>query len=533
MKPETSNYVYSSVRFHRSIYTAILIILALLWYGCANIVPPEGGKKDETPPVLLSINPADSAINSRPSKITLHFNKFMEIRDLEKNLSLSPLLSIAPTIISYGKRVEITILDTQLTHNTTYRIGLGNAITDNREGNPYKNFEYVFSTGAYFDSLELHGKIIDAATGLPDTAGLITLYAFGDNDTAVIRKKPQYASKADGSGNFSFRSLPYKAFKMYAIQDANNNYIYDYGEEKIGFLDSLVLPSLSKDISSVFFMFKEIIDTTSSLGKEQAVQDSALHVDRSNSITSGGKSGRISRTEKPPRNNTGYRVNADTSNIIQRTFELNGELTIDVFTTLKSLDTAKIYLSYENEGIEVESLRKLIIDSSIIKIRSEWQGNKKYTLRLVKGWAKDTSGAELPPGKYAFRTKGDEDYGTLRLHLSKAYYGDTMVLFVYKGNDSVYCKPVTDTIVTIPRLQPGEYGMRIIVDANRNGKWDAGILLKQVQPEKVIPYNGSVVLKAGWENELDFTPANTRPKAARAKEEEWKGTRDKKEKDLR
>jgi hypothetical protein len=53
-------------------------------------------------------------------------------------------------------------------------------------------------------------------------------------------------------------------------------------------------------------------------------------------------------------------------------------------------------------------------------------------------------------------------------------------------------------------LDPGNYGMRIIIDNNRNGKWDPGVLLQKKQPEKIINYNTQVVLKAGWDNEVDF-----------------------------
>jgi hypothetical protein len=496
------------VRLRQSIYTKIIVVLALLLYGCANIVPPEGGKKDETPPILLSITPADSGLNARPSKIELRFNKFMEVKELEKNLQLSPLLPIAPTVLSYGKKVVITILDTQLLDNTTYRIGLGNALTDNRENTPYKDFTYMFSTGSYFDSLELHGRVFDAATGKPDTAVLISLYAANESDTAVLRKKPLYAARADASGKFSFKSLPHRAFKIYAIQDGNNNYIYETAEEKIGFLNSTVTPAVAgSDTSYSFYMFKEVIDTTTSPGKEQAADDSTRKVDRSNRVPDG--IGRKGATPKPPlKTSFGYRVNVDTNDVKQRVFDLTQNLTINLFTRLKKLDTAKVYLSYENGGIDVQSVIKLRVDSSTIDIKTEWQGDKVYTLRLVKGWATDTSGAELPPGKYIFHTKGDQDYGTLKIHIAKQFYSDSFLLQVTKGIDSIYLKPVTDSVITLTRLQPGEYTMRIIVDANRNGKWDSGNLLKKLQPEKVIPVDNTMNLKAGWENEFDFVPAD-------------------------
>ncbi len=475
-------------------------------YSCANIVPPEGGKKDETAPVLLSIAPADSSLNLKPSKIVLHFNEYVEVKDLEKNMQLSPLLPFPPTVMSYGKRVEIKIQDTLLQANTTYGIALGDAIVDNHEGNPLKNFTYLFSTGAYFDSLELHGRVFDAATGLPDTAALITLYTADENDTAVVRKKPMYAVKADPSGNFTFRSLPDKAFRLYAVQDANNNYLYDFGEEKIGFLNATVRPGIGKDSLYSIYAFQEVKDTT--IVDTAAVKDTTAKQEPGGKPSMGIDAKNDKVASRPSKNKLGYTVHADTSNISLRTIELTQALTIDISASLKSLDTPKVYLSYENDGIEIEAIRKLIVDSGKIKITTQWQPDKVYTLRLIKGWAKDTSGAELFPGKYRFRTKREEDYGNIKIHIPKQYFGNDFVLSVYKGADSIYQRPITDSIISLPLLQPGDYGMRIIVDANHNGKWDPGDLFKRIQPEKVIPYSTPIAVKAGWDNEVDFVPAD-------------------------
>lgn len=499
LRPETMISFPPSVNNIRIRSQIAWLALVFLIYGCANIVPPEGGKKDETPPELLSATPADSSLNIKPSKIELYFNEYMEVRDLEKNLSLSPLLSIPPTILSYGKRVVIKLQDTQLTNNTTYRIGLGNALVDNHEGNPYKDFVYQFSTGSYFDSLELQGQVIDAATGTPDSAALMVLYAAQEDDTAIIRKKPVYAVKADVSGNFIFRSLPLKPFRIYAIRDANSNYMYEPGEEKIGFIDQTVIPALGNDSLYRFYTFKEVRDTVVDNPADTGV------VDRSNKPTLSGRN----KSDAPSKNKVGYHVNVDTSNTAQRSFELTEQLTIDLFTQLQRLDTAKVYLSYENNGIEVEAVQQLHADSSTISISTQWQPDKVYTLRLVKGWARDSAGAELPPGKYFFRTKREEDYGKLAVHIDKRFSGDGFVLYIYKGTDSIYQKPLGDSIITLSRLQPGDYNMRVIADSNRNGKWDAGNLLLRKQPERVYPYTTTIVIKAGWDNEIDFNPGES------------------------
>ena len=480
------------------------------FYGCANIVPPSGGEMDKTPPVLLSIEPADSGLNTRVTKIEMHFNKFMVVKDLEKNAQLSPMLPTTPVVMANGRKVTITIPDSQLVENTTYRIALGDALTDNRENTPYKNFVYLFSTGAYFDSLELKGKVIDAQTGLPDSAIMMALYEVSENDTAIMRKKPKYTTRIDASGNFKFQSLPKRKFKMYAVLDANTNYIYDYGDEKVGFLNTDVTPELN-DSSYTFYTFREVKDTlalskitdSTTAVKDSVAKASADRKDARQLLFNTKHYTKLSKT------NIGYKVLTDTTDITKRTFDIRLPLTIDLTTFVNKLDTPKVYLSYDNDGIEVESVQKLWVDSGKIKIKTQWLGDKVYTLRLVKGWAKDSLGDEFPPRKYKFRTKGDPDYSNLIVHLAKPYLKDSLVLYVVQGKDSIYEKKITDSVVSIRLLNPGNYQMQIIRDANNNGKWDPGILLQKIQPEKVINYSSAILLKAGWDNDVDFTEATS------------------------
>jgi len=513
-------------------------LFSFLWsllfvYGCANIVPPDGGPKDETPPVLLEMSPADSLLNTRVSRIDLRFNKFIEVRDLDKNMQLSPLLEYNPTVMPNGKRVTIKIADSLLEENTTYRISLGNAIVDNRESTPFGNFVYTFSTGAYFDSLQIKGKVIDAATGLPDTAATIVLYTDKESDSAIVRKKPMYVVKANSSGIFTLPSLPGKPFKAYAIYDENANFYYDIEKEKIGFLANTVMPHTIADTVAkelTFYVFKQPVDTAAlvraivdtALNADSTAVDSATVMDSLRSKPTAGtasaKAGRLGGRKKAAAK-TGYLVEVDTLNAETRTQEINKPLKINIYSELSAVDTDKVYLSYDNGGVEVEAIRQVSPDSAALLLNTRWMADKVYTLRLVKGWAKDTAGAELPPGKYVFRTKMEDDYGILRIRINNKYFGNKHLLYVYKGADSVYLQPITDSSVTLSQLKPGEYGMRIIVDENGNGKWDTGDLFARKQPEFVVPYYSSIILKAGWENEIDFLPPEMQAKPVKKKEE--------------
>ena len=194
-----------------------LVILCCL-AGCANITAPTGGKKDTTPPKRVSIDPGDSLLNTRVTRVEMHFDEYITVGEVSKELQISPILPILPTLTGHNKTVVLKIVDSLLEENTTYRVSFGSAIRDLHEGNAYPNYTYTFSTGRFFDSLQLSGKVINALTGLPDTGSItISLYNAAENDSAIVRNKPRYITRTDAMGNFTFKGLPRRSFRIYAV----------------------------------------------------------------------------------------------------------------------------------------------------------------------------------------------------------------------------------------------------------------------------------------------------------------------------
>lgn len=387
----------------------------------------------------------------------------------------------------------VKIADTLLDSNTTYRISFGNAIKDLHENNIFKNYTYTFSTGSYFDSLTLAGKAINAATGLPDTGGVIVvLYDAKENDSAVVRHKPKYVTTADATGAFIFKGLPKKKFRIYALKDPNSNLIYDGPGESIGFLDNTVVSGDTSQPPILLRMFEEP-DTAAKTNKDTVL-----------SIKKNTKS-------DPAKEPFSYSVNIDTTNPAKRTFDIrkldSTKPIILYFNHLPVLNKDRISLSYDSSGVSKIAAIVFNTDTAhptTIKISTDWLENTTYTLRLAKGFCKDTGGKEAQPSKYIFKTLEDEDYGKISLHLPQKYDNPEFILQVSTDRDTVYQKPVMDTIINLNWLRPNKYTFRIIVDKNHNGKYDIGNLFEKKQPEEVIPYPGGLTLKAGWDNTIDF-----------------------------
>ena len=51
---------------------------------------------------------------------------------------------------------------------------------------------------------------------------------------------------------------------------------------------------------------------------------------------------------------------------------------------------------------------------------------------------------------------------------------------------------------------PGEYGIRILYDTDKNGKWTPGNYTKKLQPEKAVTLPQKLSVRADWENEREI-----------------------------
>ncbi|MBW6460638.1 MAG: Ig-like domain-containing protein [Bacteroidales bacterium] len=222
----------------------ILAALGLAGNQCAKPGAPTGGPKDETPPRVLMENPPNHSIHFNARKVTITFDEFITLKDPVKEIFISPPMRNKPVFKTQGKRVVIEFKE-DFRPDATYTLNFGNAITDFTEGNALVNYEYVFSTGDHIDSLFIRGSVLNAFDHKPEE-GVIAMVYTNDNDTLALDSLPLYvqpmsASRTIKDGSFRINNLPPGEYLLFALQDMNNNYIFDLPNEKIAFLDSLVV----------------------------------------------------------------------------------------------------------------------------------------------------------------------------------------------------------------------------------------------------------------------------------------------------
>ena len=156
----------------------------LILFSCASVQQLDGGDKDVTPPQVQSVFPDSASLNVKSKIISFTFDEYISTTKTNELLIISPSQKTNPTIESKGKKLIITLNDSLLP-TTTYTIQFNGAIIDINESNPLIDYNYIFSTGSYLDSLSIQGLVKDIITNKPCDGCNVHLYKT-INDSLVL-----------------------------------------------------------------------------------------------------------------------------------------------------------------------------------------------------------------------------------------------------------------------------------------------------------------------------------------------------------
>lgn len=226
-------------------YVAFLLVI-IGFYACASTGMPDGGPYDETPPKFVRANPEPNATNNKRKKISIEFDEYIKLDNPSEKVIISPPQKEAPEVKVSGHRVLVEFFDT-LRENTTYTVDFGDAIVDNNEDNPLGNFAYAFSTGAHIDTMEVSGTVLNAENLEPVKGIQVGLHQ-NLEDSAFVKLPFDRISRTDSRGHFTIRGVAPGKYRIYALMDGNQNYLFDSKTEAIAFQDSLVIPDMRQAV---------------------------------------------------------------------------------------------------------------------------------------------------------------------------------------------------------------------------------------------------------------------------------------------
>ncbi|MCK4664110.1 MAG: Ig-like domain-containing protein [Bacteroidales bacterium] len=229
-------------------YSSLILLLLVLIVSCAKVVAPTGGEKDTSPPEIVKSSPENFSVNFTDKKIIITFDEYIQLKNVNQELLTSPPHNEKPEIKLRGKSLVINIKDT-LEQDVTYNLNFNNAIADNNESNILKNYQYIFSTGNIIDTLFIVGHLYNAFNLDFEEETFVMLYK-NYNDSTPYKKIPDYVAKTDEEGAFFLNNLCSGSYRIFALKDANSNYLFDQPSEAIAFLDTLLVPKV--EIIEVF-----------------------------------------------------------------------------------------------------------------------------------------------------------------------------------------------------------------------------------------------------------------------------------------
>jgi hypothetical protein len=234
-----------------TIFFSFLLLCLLVLTRCANPVTPQGGPKDEKAPKVVSTDPANFSTGFQQKTIRIDFDEFIALKNPTSEIFISPPALNKPETRIRGKSLIIDLEDS-LRSNTTHSISFGLALADITEGNVLKNFNYVFSTGSWLDSMSVRGKVLSAFDLSPMKNVFVGLYIDVPDtlpfDSLPFRKAPFYLTRSNENGEFHFQNLRPDRGRIIAVEDQNSDLFFSQLSEKVAFLDTLVSPVYTKII---------------------------------------------------------------------------------------------------------------------------------------------------------------------------------------------------------------------------------------------------------------------------------------------
>ncbi|CDF80971.1 conserved hypothetical protein containing N-terminal bacterial Ig-like domain [Formosa agariphila KMM 3901] len=520
-------------------------ILCLFIANCANRGNPSGGPKDVTAPEITKSVPKNYTTNFSGNEIRIYFNEYVKIKNLSKQLIISPPMETQPEITPLGsasKYITIKIFDT-LAPNTTYAFNFGNSIEDNNEGNPFPYFKYVLSTGDYIDSLSVAGIIQDATLKDPENFVSIGLYEIDStfSDSIIYKEKPKYVtSTLDSITTFVLENIKAGTYLLAAMKDENQDFKFQQKSDKIAFIKEYI--TVPKDTIYRLKLFKEDLDFKSfkprliskgkvAFGYEGDYENMSIEflsekpADFEEVVTKNQETDSLMYWYRPQLETDSIKFKIAYKNTAIDTFSVkitdkyqdsltvkgsvngqinfNEDFVLSATTPIKSLNASYISL-IDKDSTVVPYTTKMDTLNNNIRFLFEKNENSKYRLQFLPGAITDFYDDKNDTLQYIMQTKAYDDYPNVRVLPRNAVYPIIVQLTSAKGEVKYEQYSTEAAPIDFTYLKSGKYLLRVIYDENGNKKFDTGSYLKKIQPERVSYYPEEIEVRTGFDSEYEF-----------------------------
>ncbi len=500
------------------------ILLLLIISSCARVSSPQGGPEDETAPTLIISVPKDQQTDYKENTITLTFDEWVTTKNIEADLIITPKIETGFKTRIKKQQLQL-IFNEPFQDSTTYTFSFASTVTDITNDNAITGLTLSFATGPTLDSLQISGTITNLYEQEPAEEYLISLYRETDSLT-ILDGPASYYTKTDTSGNYKFQNLPSGKYRIYALNDKNDNSKADSEEERIGFYTDTL--ELNNNLTGIDFTTQNLdvnkprIINSRPFGRYYDIEfnkDIDFNVIENTSLN---KAYQVQNSRKIRFYNTSGTYNDTTSLIISaidsarlelidtlRFYFIESKIEKDEFTTiitpnsglLKPTDTLLfkfskpvISLNTDSLHIELDSVSTYPLNESLFL----WNDQKteiKYPITSQDLFSGRTN-ALLQIKSTSFISIENDTLEAFSKNLSPVKLEDIASIEGEVFTQSKYVivqllNSRTGELQATSRekkfkfnyLNPGQYQIRVIDDKNGNGKWDIGNILLNEAPE--------------------------------------------------
>ncbi|MFV0141813.1 MULTISPECIES: Ig-like domain-containing protein [Empedobacter] len=527
---------------------SLLMLTILTVISCARQGSPTGGPKDETPPVFLKADPDTLATNVdlNLQEATINFDEYILLKEYSKNVVVSPSFQIPPIVTpqALAKKYISIKFQEPLLPNTTYSFNFGDAIQDFNENNKLSNFQYVFSTGSFIDSLKVTGRVNSSYDFKGPEKILVGLYKVDSayKDSIILQKKPYYIARANDKGEYQLNYLASGKYKLIAFEDKVENVMYDYGKERLAFHNEPIELNSNQQINLNLFNQKPAYrKPEASFKQEGLIVFKTTGSTDDVTITPVGKEFKTAYIQKfPKQDSINFWFNPKVDTITGRSAKLNFKVQhkdqidevsalysksnterklefkalndqklapnkpfkIQANAPIKSLDLSKIYVFKDTVSIPF----KVSIDTvnaQNLNFAFEKNLDEKFEVNLYPNALTDVLGEKNDTLAYPIKMGTRGDFGHLKLTLQNTPSKPFILQFLKTDKDFTVIEeiynPANKNYFEFNFIEPGEYLFRLLVDENENGKWDTGDYLSGKQPEPIYLYPEPIKIRAMWD----------------------------------
>lgn len=549
------------MKYSNFLSAIFLFLIVITNYHCANIVPPSGGERDKEAPVLLKASPEMATTNFKSKKVILEFDEFFNLDNPIQNIIISPPMTKLPEYTIVGKKLIITFKE-PLLNNVTYNINFGDAIKDFNEGNILKNFSYVFATGTILDTFQLNGFVSNANTNIPSESVVVGLYKTL-NDSIVLSSKPYYFAKTDNNGAYQIKNIHQGTYKVIALKDENLDYLYNNGEW-IGFNKDLTIEDANPIAVADFKIFKaqdeqlkllDVVnpefglikfiynkpvknfkfdaamykttdiaiinstkDTISYYYSSYETKNEVFYITTNNDILDTVKKELYYlKDNEIEKNKIKFKTLTSTSasnksTVVKQDAKQNiyEDLVIEFNRPIHKLDSNLVIIIEDTMQLDQSKYHWLINpkDPTKLILKYALHSNTNYTILFKMNAITDNWQVTNDELSKKITTLNSEDYGSIIIN-NQLISDRSFLLQVFNASgDIIYNQPIqlmdNNKKIILGKLPAGAYKVIVIEDLNKNKRWDTGNYFQKVQAEKIYSINSNLVIKPGWDAEVDI-----------------------------